>query len=716
MRCTVSTIVVIVAALWAAGCGGLSPDGMVDVPMTDAEANPLFTRSTLPYQLPPFDQIENAHYRPAFERGMTEHLAEIEAIIDVTNAPTLENTLVPLERSGELLTRVESVFFSLNSADTNDAMDEIRVEMAPKLAAHRDRILLNGELFSRVKALYDQRDVLDVDAESRRLIEEYYIDFVRAGAELSKAKQERMQEINAELAGLETTFSQNVLDEVNASAVVVKSRDALAGLSENRIAASAATATARGMEGNYVLALLNTSGQPPLSSLKDRALRERIMTTSLARGSQGGEFDNRGVIVRMAALRAERAAMLGYPNHAAYILDQQTAQAVDAVNERLASLAPAAVANATREAADLQAMIDETGEDADIAAWDWAYYTEQVRVARDDFDESQLRPYFEMGNVLEKGVFHAATELYGLTFEERTDLAVYHPDVRVFEVFDVDRAPLGLFLADYYARPSKRGGAWMNAYVTQSGLLGTKPVIANHLNVSKPPAGEPTLLTFDEVRTMFHEFGHSLHGLFSAVRYPYFAGTSVPRDFVEYPSQVNEMWATWPSVLRNYAVHHDSGDPMPGDLLDKVLATATFNQGFATTEYLAASLLDQAWHQITVEEVPNADGVAAFERAALADAGVGLDAVPPRYRSTYFSHIWSSGYSAGYYSYIWSEVLDADTVEWFKEHGGLTRENGDHFRQSLLSKGGSVDAMSLFREFRGAEPDITPLLIRRGLN
>ena len=701
-------------AVWAAGCGGSSSDG--EATGAGSEANPLLTPSTLPYQLPPFDRIENAHYRPAFERGMAEHLTEIDAIIGVTAPATLENTLVPLERSGELLTRVENVFYILNSADTNDAMDEIRAEIAPKLAAHRDRILLNAELFERVGALYGQRDARDIDAESRRLIEEYHTDFVRAGAELSESEKTRMQEINAELAALETTFSQNVLDEVNASAIVVDSRDALAGLSEGRIAAAAEAAVARGMDGKYVLALLNTSGQPPLSSLKDRALRERILTASLARGSQGGEFDNRETIVRMARLRAERASMLGYANHAAYILDQQTARSVDAVNERLASLAPAAVANATRERADLQAMAAGAGEDRDVAAWDWAFYTEQVRAARYDFDAAELRPYFEMGNVLENGVFYAATQLYGLTFEERTDLPVYQADVRVFEVFDVGREPLGLFLADYYARPSKRGGAWMNSYVTQSDLLGTHPVIANHLNVSKPPAGEPTLLTFDEVRTMFHEFGHALHGLFSAVRYPYFAGTRVPRDFVEYPSQVNEMWATWPSVLKNYAAHHESGDPMPAELLDKVLATARFNQGFTTTEYLAASLLDQAWHQITADEVPDADRVHDFERAALAEAGVALDAVPPRYRSTYFSHIWSSGYSAGYYSYIWAEVLDADSVEWFKEHGGLTRGNGDHFRQRLLSKGGSVDAMSLFRQFRGADPDIGPLLARRGLN
>ena len=710
------TVVATALTVSAVGCTESVSDGASMDTSTETEVNPFFTVSSLPYQLPPFDRIEDTHYLPAFTRGMVEQLAEIDAIAGVTETPTVENTLIPLERSGELLTRVETVFFSLNAADTNDMMDEIRSEMAPKLAAHRDKILLNGALFKRVKALYAVRDVLEIDAESRRLIEELYTDFVRAGAELSDADKERMQVINAELAGLQTTFSQNVLSEVNASAVVVDTREELAGISANQMAAAAEAATARGLDGKYVIALLNTSGQPVLSSLKDRALRERIMDASLARGSQGGEFDNRDVVVRMASLRAERAAMLGYPNHAAYILERQTAQTVDAVNERLSSLTPASVANATREAVDLQARVDEANKGVELSAWDWAYYTEQVRAVRYDFDQAQLRPYFEMSSVLENGVFYAATELYGLTFEERPDLPVYHTDVRVFEIFDADGEPLGLFLADYYARPSKRGGAWMNAYVSQSDLLGTKPVIANHLNVSKPPDGEPTLLTFDEVTTMFHEFGHTLHGLFSAVRYPYFAGTRVPRDFVEYPSQVNEMWATWPSVLKNYAVHYETGDPMPEELLDKVLATATFNQGFATTEYLAASLLDQAWHQITTEEVPDADSLIAFEHAALEKAGVALDTVPPRYRSTYFSHVWSSGYSAGYYSYIWSEVLDADSVEWFKENGGLTRGNGDHFRHTLLSKGGSVEAMALFLDFRGAAPDITPLLVRRGLN
>ena len=685
-------------------------------PGSQTDMNPFFEQSTLPYQLPPFDEIDATHYLPAFERGMAEQLAEVEAIATSSEPPSFDNTLVALERSGQLLNRAATTFFNLIGADTSDAMDEIRTELAPKLAAHNDQILLNDALFQRVQTLYEQRETLDLDAESRRLVARYHTDFVRAGAELSEADKDRMQAINAELATLETVFSQNVLSEVNESAIVVDTRDELVGLSDDQIASAAEAATARNLEGKYVIPLLNTSGQPSLSSLEDRGLRQRIMETSLGRGSRGGEFDNRETITQIARLRAERAALLGYPNHAAYILEEQTAQTVGAVNERLASLTPPAVANAGREAAELESMAAAAGDTLELAAWDWSFYAEQVRSARYDFDAAELRPYFEMDNVLENGVFFAAHRLYGIAFEPRPELPVYHPDVRVWEVLDADGSPLGLFLADYYARPSKRGGAWMNAYVSQSLLLETRPVIANHLNVPKPPDGEPTLLTFDEVETMFHEFGHTLHGLFSDVRYPYFAGTSVPRDFVEYPSQVNEMWATWPEVLTNYAVHHASGEPMPTELLDKVLAAETFNQGFATTEYLAASLLDQAWHQLSADEVPDAAAVIGFEEAALERAGVALDAVPPRYRSTYFSHIWSSGYSAGYYSYIWSEVLDADSVEWFKENGGLTRENGDHFRETLLSKGGSRDAMTLFRTFRGADPDITPLLVRRGLN
>ena len=681
-----------------------------------SDDNPFYTESTQPYQLPPFDRIEESHFLPAFERGMAEQLEEVAMIVGQSDPVTFDNTLVALERSGVLLNRVAATFFNLSSADTNEALDQIQAEVAPRLAAHTDQILLNGRLFERVRSLYEARDTLGLDAESLRLVERHYVDFVRAGALLSEAEQERMQEINGEMAALQTSFTQNVLDGVNAAAIVVDDREQLSGLSEGEVAAAAAAANSRGLDGKYVIALLNTSGQPALSSLDDRALRERIMRASLARGSEDGDYDNRQVITRLAELRAERAVLLGYPNHAAYILDEQTAQTVTAVNDRLASLVPRAVANADREANDLQAMASTSAGDVELASWDWSYYTEMVRADRYDFDAAELRPYFEIDAVIENGVFYAANQLYGITFESRPDLLGYHPDVRVWEVFDQDGTPLGLFLGDFYARPSKRGGAWMSAYVTQSKLLGTTPVIANHLNITKPVDGEPTLLTFGEVETLFHEFGHALHGFFSDVEYPYFAGTAVPRDFVEYPSQVNEMWATWPEVLTNYAIHYETGEAMPQELLDKVLETAAFNQGFATTEYLAASLLDQAWHQLTVDQVPAPQDVATFEASALQAAGVGLAVIPPRYRSTYFSHIWGSGYSAGYYSYIWAEVLDADSVEWFKENGGLRRENGDHFRGTLLSKGGSVDAMELFRTFRGAEPNIEPLLVRRGLN
>ena len=676
--------------------------------------NPFFMESPLLFNMPDFDRIQDNDFAPAFERGMAEQRSEIDVIANQTEAPTLENTLVALERSGRTLQRVSAVFFNLVAADTNESLEAIRSEMAPKLAAHTDQIFLNSSLFERIESVYEQRDDLNLDPESLRLVERYHTDFVRAGAQLSDGDKDQLKALNAELAELGTVFSQNVLNEVNDVAVIVDSRDELAGLSDNAIAGAEEAAKERGLEGKYVIALLNTSGQPVLGSLENRALRQRIHEISLSRGSRGGDFDNRGVLTRVVELRAQRAQLLGYPNHAAYSLENETALSTDAVNQRLAALAPPAVANARREAADMQALIDAQGGGFQLAAWDWAYYTEKVRKARYDFDESQLRPYFEIDNVLQNGVFFAANKLYGLTFTERLDLPVYHPDVRIFEVYDKDGEMLAIFLGDFYARSSKRGGAWMNAYVSQSHLLGERPVVANHLNVAKPPEGQPTLMTFDEVTTMFHEFGHALHGMFSDVNYPYFAGTSVPRDFVEYPSQVNEMWAVWPEVLANYAVHHETGEAMPTALLEKVLATQAFNQGFATTEYLAASLLDQAWHQLGPGELPDADGLLAFEAKALEDAGVALSVVPPRYRSTYFSHI-MGGYSAGYYSYIWSEVLDADTVEWFKENGGLRRENGDHFRATLLSRGGSVDAMTLFRTFRGGDPDIAPLLERRGL-
>ena len=675
-------------------------------------ANPFFTVSALPYQLPPFDQIQDAHYAPAFEKGMADQRAEVDAIANNPAAPTFENTIVAMEKTGSVLNRTAAVFFNLAGANTNPAMQKVQAEMAPKLAAHQDAILLDGKLFARVKSLHDQRASLGLDAESLRLLERYHTDFVRAGANLSEADKTKLKAMNAELATLATTFSQNVLKEVQASGVLVSDVKELDGLSADAITAAAEAAKAAGKEGQYLIALMNTSGQPPLSSLTNRALRKKIMDASLTRGSRGGEFDNRAIVARVAKLRAERAALLGYANHATYVLEDETAGTVGAVNKLLSDLAPAAVANARKEAADMQAIIDAEKGGFALEAADWAFYAEKVRQAKYDFDESQLRPYFEMTSVLENGVFHAAGQLYGLQFKKRTDLPTYHPDVVVYEVFEADGKPLGLFLGDFYARSNKRGGAWMNAYVPQNGLTGTLPVVANHQNIPKPAAGQPTLMTFDEVTTMFHEFGHALHGLFSNVKYPQFAGTSVPRDFVEYPSQVNEMWATWPSILANYAKHHETGEPIPQALLDKVLATEQFGQGHATTEYLAAAMLDQSWHQLSANEVPS--DTLAFEAQALKAAGLDYAPVPPRYRSTYFSHI-MGGYSAGYYAYLWSEVLDAESVEWFKENGGLKRENGDHFRKTLLSRGGSVDAMQLFRDFRGRDPQVGPLLKRRGL-
>ena len=677
--------------------------------------NPFAQPSELSLYYPPFDAISNEDYEPAFEAGMAQHLVEIDAIVAQDAGPSFENTIVKLELAGQLLNRVSRVFFALSGAHTNDQIQALQQQIAPQLAAHDDAIVLNADLFARIQALFADRAELGLTPEAVRLIEQYHTDFVRAGAALSREEKSRLREINGELASLQTKFSQNVLNEVNAMALVVDSREELTGLDAALIDAAAKEAVSRDLAGKYVIPLLNTSGQPALSSLQNRAVRERLYQASVARGTRGGEFDNTQTLSSVLKLRAERAQLLGYATHADYVLEDATAQTTQAVNERLAALAPPAAANARREARDLQAMVEASGGDFDLAAWDWQYYSEKLRQERYAFDESQLRPYFELDNVLQRGVFFAAGELYGLRFSERFDLPVYHEDVRVFDVMEEDGSQLGIFIGDFYARPSKRGGAWMNAYVPQSRLLQTQPVVSNHLNITKPAEGVATLLSFDEVTTLFHEFGHALHGLFSDVDYPSFSGTRVPRDFVEYPSQVNEMWATWPSVLANYAVHFETGEAMPQELLDKVLAAQKFNQGFATTEYLAASLLDQALHQLTPETVPDAGEIVQFEADALAAAGVDLSEVPPRYRSAYFSHI-MGGYSAGYYSYIWSEVLDADSVEWFKENGGLERRNGDHFRATLLSRGGSKEAMSLFRDFRGRDADVTPLLNRRGLN
>ena len=675
--------------------------------------NPFAQPSSLPFHYPAFDRIGTGDFQPAFAEGMRQALREAEAIAADPAPASFDNTIVALERSGQLLLRVSTVFFSLTGANTNPSLEAIELDLAPRLAAHNDAIRLNPALFARIHAIYEARNNTGLDAESVRLVERYHTDFVRAGAKLSDADKTRLKAMNGELASLSATFSQNVLKDINASSVIVDDRAELAGMSEAGITAAAAAATARGLNGKYLIALVNTTGQPPEEYLANRALRKRLYEASIARGIHGGAFDNRAVVLRIVGLRAERAKLLGYPNHAAYTLEDQTAKTTDAVNKLLADLAKPAVENARLEAADMQKRIDAEQGGFKLAAYDWAYYSEQVRKQRYDFDAGQLKPYFEFDNVLKNGVFYAAGKLYGLQFKERRDLPVYHPDVRVFDVTDADGQPLAIFLMDPYARASKRGGAWMNAYVTQSALTGNHPVVANHLNIPKPADGAPTLMSFDEVTTMFHEFGHALHGMFSNVRYPRFSGTSVPRDFVEYPSQVNEMWSVWPEVLANYAHHYQTGAPMPQALLDKVMAAHKFNQGFATSHYLAAAILDQRWHQLDAAQAPK--DVEAFEAAALKDAGVDFAPVPPRYRTAYFSHVFSGGYSAGYYSYIWSEVLDADTVEWFKTHGGLSRKNGDWFRQQVLSKGGSVDAIGAFTGFRGHAPDVAPLLERRGL-
>lgn len=679
--------------------------------------NPLFAPSPLPLQYPQFDKVRDEHFGPALDKGMAEQLAEIQAIADNPAAPTFDNTIVAWEKSGRLLGRTSTLLFSLLGADANPARQQLQTDYAAKLAAHRDAVLLNPRLFARIETLYAARGKAAPNAEGKRLIERYRRDMVRAGAQLSDEQKVRMKAINAELATLGARFNKAVLAEVNDSALIVDSAEDLAGLTPAQVAAAAEAGKKKGLEGKYLLTLLNTTIQPLETELQNRALRERLHRASVARGSRGNANDTTGIVSRVMTLRQERAALLGYATPAAYVLEEETAKSAEAVNAMLGKLGPAAVASAKQEAAELQKLIDtdqavKKQPSFALQPWDWSYYSEKLRAAKYGFDESQLKPYLELTSVLERGVFFAANQLYGISFKRRTDLPVYRDDVRTYDVFDTNGKQLAIFIADLYARPSKRGGAWMNAYVSQNALEGTQPVVANHLNIPKPPAGEPTLLTWDEVNTLFHEFGHALHGMFNKGQYPGLG--RVPRDFVEYPSQVNEVWADWPSVLASYAKHYQTGEAMPRELLDKVARAKRFNQGYTTLSYLSAAIVDQRLHQLKAGEVPAADGIMAFEAKVLKDEGVDFGPVPPRYRLPYFSHI-MGGYSAGYYAYIWSEVLDADTVEWLKANGGLKRANGDALRAKLLSRGGSEDAMVLFRNLVGHEPDIKPLLERRGL-
>ncbi|MEA3182583.1 MAG: peptidyl-dipeptidase Dcp [Gammaproteobacteria bacterium] len=683
--------------------------------------NPFSRPSTLPYQLPPFDRVSNADYRPAFDEGMREQRAEVQRIVDNPAPADFENTVVALERSGRMLSRVSSVFFNLNASNTDAQMQEIDSEIAPKLQAHEDAVFLDPALFARVDAVYQRRAQLQLDSESLQLLNRYYIEFVRAGARLADVDKARLRDINGELSSLTTQFKQNVLKATKSGAVIVDSAAQLDGLSAVQIGAAAAAAEARGLAGKWVIALQNTTNQPPLAQLKNRALRERIYRASEARGGgSDADSDNTTVIAKIVRLRAERAALLGYPNHAAYQLEDESAANPAAVHKILSELAPVALSRARLDAVDMQKLIDSEAAANDTASfelqpWDWAFYSEKLRTARFDFDQAQVKPYFELEHVLRDGVFYAAQELYGLNFRERHDLPVYHPDVRVFEVFDSDGTPLALFVGDYFARDNKQGGAWMNNFVRQSKLFGLKPVVANNTNIPKPQPGQPTLLTFEEVITLFHEFGHAIHGIVSDVNYAMLSGTSLPRDFVEYPSQYNEMWAREPAVLAHYARHYQTGAPMPQDLLAKVLAAQKFDQGYATTEYLAAALLDQSWHRITVEQAPGAVDVAKFEAAALEANGIDYPVIPPRYHSTYFSHVFAGGYSAGYYAYLWSEVLARDTGQWMHARGGLTRANGERLRQKVLSRGRTDDPQTMFRNFYGGPPDIGPLLEYRGL-
>lgn len=671
--------------------------------------NPFLAKSNLEYELPPFAAISEADYLPAFYAGMDEQLAEVEKITSQAEV-TFENTLVALEASGGILSRVAAVFYNKSSSDTNEEIDKIEAEIAPKLAAHSDKIKLNQKLFARITKLVDSG--LDLNSEDSWLLKRYHRDFLHAGAGLSDSQREDIKKINEELSTLQTEFSKKVLSETNDLAVFVDDVKELDGLSENQIKACKAAADARGVKDKYMIGAVNFTGHPLLRSLKNRELRKKVMQASLSKGLRGNDFDTRQVLLKMVKLRAKRAEIFGKKSHAQYSLSEQTAGSPERVHEMLKKIAPAALANAKAEGRDLERLAKLDGIEK-LESWDWDYYTEKVRAEKYDLDTALMKPYFELESVLFKGVFYAAGKLYGMSFKERPDLVTYHPEARAFEVFNEDGSKIGLYIADFYTRDSKRGGAWMNSLVKQSHLLNQLPVVVNNLNIPKPPKGEATLLTLDETTTLFHEFGHAIHGLLSNVKYPRFSGTAVQRDFVEFPSQVNEMWILDPQIVDNYARHFQSAERLPQSWIDKLEESSTFNEGHATTSYMAAAILDLAWHSLSSDEVVS--DVEKFEAEAIESYGLAYDCVPTRYRSTYFSHIFAGGYSAGYYGYIWAEVFDADTGEWFKENGGLNRKNGDHLRGTLMSKGGSIDSLEMFRKFRGRDAVIEPLLKRRGL-
>ena len=673
-------------------------------------SNPLLQLADGPYKLVDFSSLKNEHYLPAFEKAVSEHNLEIAAITSQSEV-TFENTLIALEKSGQLLSQMMMVFYNKSSADTNEEIQKLEAEILPKYSAHMDSIQLNPELFKRLIQLEQDLDYskLSLDEESAWLVKKYLQEFREAGAELSEASRVRVAQINERIAGLQAEFDKRLLADSNDLAINLPDASRLQGLSETEIESARQAAETRGQSG-YTIPLLNYSGHPLLEKLEDRQLRQELLERTLARGSRGNSNDTSELIQEMLSLRAEKAKLFGFTSFAEYTTHTQTAKNPERIHQMLRRIAPIARANAGKEAQERQEFMQRETQ-GELKAWDWPRYTEQIRAEKYSVDTSALKPYFELRKVLEDGVFFAANRLYGIAFKERTDLVGYHPDNWIYEVSYEDGSPCGLYIFDPYARPSKVGGAWMNNLVDQSHLLGKLPVVVNNMNIPKPAPGSPALMTFDEVSTLFHEFGHTLHGILSNVTYPRFSGTNVERDFVEFPSQVNEMWMLWPEVLANYAVHYETKEKLDPTWIDKILATEAFNQGFETTHYLQAAILDLAFHE---SQTPPVDLV-AFEKEAISNYGLDFEPVPTRYKTNYFAHIFAGGYAAGYYGYIWSEVLDAESVNWFKANGGLTRENGRKFAEALISRGGSRDSMTMVREFLGHEPSVEPLMKRRGL-
>jgi len=675
-------------------------------------SNPFYAASTLPFQAPPFDKIKDTDYQPAIEAGMAQQLQEMKAIADNPAPPTFENTLVAMEKTGQLFNRAMMVFSGVTGANMNPVLQKVQDIEAPKLAAHDDAIYLDSKLFQRVETIYKERNSLKLDPESLRLVDFYYKKFVHAGANLSDADKTKLKKLNEEESTLSNDFITKLLAATKDAAYVTTDKAALAGMTDAQIATAAEAAKDRKKQG-WVLPLQNTTQQPDLVSLSNRDTRKALFDDSWTRAERGGPDDTRATIARLAQVRAEKAKLLGYPNFAAWTLVDQMAKTPEAALKFMDALVPAAAAKAASEAKDIQDVIDAQKGGFTLQPWDWEFYSEQVRKARYDLDEAQVKPYFELNNVLQNGVFYAANQLYGLTFKERKDIPVYHPDVRVFEVFDANSKPLALFYCDYFKRDNKNGGAWMSNFVGQSKLLGTLPVVYNVANFTKPAPGQPALLSFTDVTTMFHEFGHALHGMFADTNYPSLSGTDVPRDFVEFPSQFNEHWASYPSVFSHFAKHYQTGEPMPADLAAKIKKAAKFNQGYELTELLAAAELDMQWHTLPASApLQNPD---TFEKEALERTHLAISYVPPRYRSSYFMHIWGNGYAAGYYAYLWTEMLDDDAYQWFEDNGGLTRPNGDRFRRMVLSRGNTEDLAKMYATWLGKEPNVEPMLKDRGL-